>query len=239
MHRLLHTITGLFILAVLASPSAVWADPAGWPKGILNGIDAMKKLPTDGFHVVESQGRVLLMSTNGHYAVVDGKIMDMWNGFEIRSVADAERSLSIPLERMGLGTEELSGVTVGTSSGSKPVTLFLDPASPETKKIMPTVRSLFSQYQFNVVFVPAKATRKKASQTLLCSQDAARQFITTGQIKAVIPSLDECGTEKLKRNIVTVQVLGIDTLPFTIASHGKTAAGVPEGYGDVLAANLE
>ncbi|MGI9296158.1 MAG: hypothetical protein ACR2PS_19415 [Pseudomonadales bacterium] len=239
MHQIRNGLIGLFALVMLSCPLATWSDPAGWPKGILNGIDAMKKLPSDGFHVVESQGRVLLMSTNGHYAVVDGKIMDMWNGFEIRSVADAERSLSIPLARMGLGTKELSGVTVGKSGGGKPVTLFLDPASPETQKIMPTVRNLFSQYQFNVVFVPAKATRKKSSQALLCSKDAAKQFITTGQITSEIPSLEQCGTEKLKRNIVTVQVLGIDTLPFTIASNGKTAAGVPERYGEFLAANME
>ena len=51
MYRRLKTITGLFVLTVLASPSAVWADPAGWPKGILKGIDAMKKMQTDGFHV--------------------------------------------------------------------------------------------------------------------------------------------------------------------------------------------
>ena len=87
--------------------------------------------------------------------------------------------------------------------------------------------------------MPAKAARKAASQALLCSEKAARLFIDTGRISPDPAIDDACGTEKLKRNIVTIQVLGIDTLPFTIASNGRVIAGIPEDFGGFLAANLE
>jgi thiol:disulfide interchange protein DsbC len=233
-------VTRLLLAALLAVPSLTFADPAGWPKGILSGIDAMKKLPVQGFSVVESQGRVMLVSSNGHYAVVDGRIMDMWNGFEIRSVADVERSLAIPLEKMGIGPKELSGIVIGAPAPGrpKPVTVFLDPASPETRKILPAIQQFANDYPFHVVFIPARRERNKASQALLCSPEAAEQFITSGRVTSAEPT-DMCGADKLKRNIVTVQVLGIDTLPFTIASNGQVSPGVPKNFGEFLSKNLE
>ena len=231
----------VFATALLGTSGLAWADPPGWPNGILSGIDAMKKLPADSFAVVESQGRVLLVSTNGHYAVLDGRIMDMWNGFEIRSVADAERSLSIPLERMGLGVEELSGVMLGKAEIGRPrvVTMFVDPASPATGRILPHIRSLATRYPIHLVFVPAKSERKSATQALLCSVEAARDYVATGRLRAGDDVSLGCGLEQLKRNIVTVQVLGIKTLPFTIASNGRVAAGIPEDLGQFLETNLE
>ena len=228
------------LASLFVAPATAMADPKAWPQGILSGIDAMKKLPVQGFSVVESQGRVMLVSSNGHYAVVDGRIMDMWNGFEIRSVADVERSLAIPLAKMGIGPEELSGVMVGNAAPGrpKPVTVFLDPASPETPKILPAIQQFAPEYPFHVVFVPARSERNKVSQALLCSPEAAEQYIASGRITAAEPT-DMCGADKLKKNIVTVQVLGIDTLPFTIASNGQVAPGVPQDFGEFLSRNLE
>jgi len=189
---------------------------------------------------VESGGRTTLVSSNGHYAVVNGELWDMWNGFTIRSVADVERSLAIPLERLGL-SEALAGITLQTVAeppGGR-VTLFLDPAAPEGVDAVTAARRLLDRYAFRLVFVPAHQGRYAASQSLLCSQRAAQDFVIGGQVARGTPPEQTCGLDAMHRNITLVQVLGIDTLPFTVAPNGRVLPGVPTGYGRFLAGNEE
>lgn len=215
------------------------AQSPEFPRDVLSGIDAMRRLPVEGFHIVESQGRLLLVSTNGHYAVMGGRILDLWNSVEIRSVADVDQTLRIPLHRMGIEIDELGAVRVGQGPEDTAVTVFLDPASPETRKVLPKIQSLLGRYAFNVVFVPAQATRKNASRALICTPEAGRDFVRTGHHAAVAPEGDPCGATELQKNMVVVSLLGIDVLPFTIAPNGATQAGIPEQYEAFIAANLE
>ena len=215
------------------------AQSPEFPRDVLSGIDAMQRLPVEGFHIVESQGRLLLVSTNGHYAVLGGRILDLWNAVEIRSVADVDQTLRIPLHRMGIKLDELGAVRVGQGAEAAAVTVFLDPASPETHKILPKIQSLLDQYAFTVVFVPAQASRKSESRALICSPEAAREYVRTGHAAAVVAEGDPCGATELEKNMVVVSVLGINVLPFTIAPNGATQAGIPEQYEAFIAANLE
>ena len=240
------TPTPTMLLATAALAGCVAAAPLwaqgmpGWPQGILDDIDAMATLPAQAFHVVESGGRTTLVSSNGHYAVVNGELWDMWNGFRIRSVADVQRSLAIPIQRLGI-SEALAGITLQTVAeppGGR-VTLFLDPAAPEGVSAVTAARRLLDRYAFRLVFVPAHQGRYAASQSLLCSQSAAQGFVISGQVARNTPPGQRCGLDAMHRNITLVQVLGIDTLPFTVAPNGMVLPGVPAAYGQFLADNEE
>ncbi len=232
------------LIAGAAAPAARGQPPTGlpgWPEGLLDDIDAMVLLPAPAFHVVESNGRTVMISSNGHYAVFNGELWDMWNGFRIRSVADVERSKAIPLERLGLSESGLAGITlqsVVTPPGGR-ATVFLDPAAPEGADAVRTARGLLDRYAFRLVFVPAHQGRHAATQALLCTDEAAQAFVLSGTVARDAPGEPLCGLDALHRNLAVVQVLGIDVLPFTIAPNGAVLPGVATGYRAFLASNEE
>ena len=233
-------------LAVVAAsaPRAIGQQSTGlpgWPEGMLDDIDAMVLLPAPAFHVVESNGRAVMISSNGHYAVFNGELWDMWNGFRIRSVADVERSKAIPLKRLGLSESGLEGITL--QSVPQPpgglATVFLDPAAPEGADAVRAARGLLDRYAFRLVFVPAHEGRHAATQALLCADEAARAFVVSGTVARGAPGEPLCGLDAMHRNLALVQVLGIDVLPFTIAPNGAVLPGVATGYSEFLASNEE
>ena len=229
-------LTGLWAGAAAAQPAL-----PGWPQGILEDIDEMVTLPARAFHVVESGGRTVLVSSNGHYAVVNGALWDMWNGFRIQSVEDVERSKAIPLARLGIDDQALEGITLQSvvePPGGR-VTLFLDPAAPEGVDAVTAARGLLERYSFRLVFVPTHEGRYAATQSVLCAQTAAEAFVLSGRVARGAPSEPRCGLDAMHRNIALVQVLGIDALPFTVAPNGAVLPGVPTGYTAFLASNEE
>lgn len=226
-------------LCGLASAQPGAAVSAEVPRDVLKGIEAMRRLPADGFHIVESQGRLLLVSTNGHYVVSGGRILDLWNQIEVKSVADVEGTLRMPLARMGIDASGLGGVVVGQSDASHRVTAFIDPGSPESRKLLPNIRDLAKTYRLDVVFVPAQPARAGLSRALICDHQAALRFIANAQLPAPLPDSERCGQKELERARVTVQLLGITSLPFTVAPNGATVSGTPTDYAAFIATNLE
>lgn len=236
------SVTMALVVASLWAGSAATPQALpGWPDGILDDIDEMVTLPARAFHVVESGGRTVLVSSNGHYAVVNGALWDMWNGFRIRSVEDVERSKAIPLARLGITDHALEGITlqsVAEPPGGR-VTVFLDPAAPEGVDAVTAARGLLERYAFRLVFVPTHEGRYAATQSVLCAQTAAQAFVVSGRTARGAPSEPLCGLDAMHRNIALVQVLGIDALPFTVAPNGAVLPGVPSGYRAFLANNEE
>lgn len=232
--RVLIALFGFGVATVLAQES-----DREIPRDVLKGIDAMRQLPADGFHVVESQGRLLLVSTNGHYVVTGGRLLDLWNQLEIRSVADVEATLRLPLSRMGISTSDLGGVSVGLDAPVAAVTVFLDPASPESQKLLPQLRNLAAERRVDLVFVPARPERTNVSRALICDGDAARKFFSSSSIPAGVSGPQNCGNQELERARVTVQLLGIKNLPFSVTANGATVAGTPKDYIVFVAANQE
>src|SRR5579884_2875490 len=95
-------LTRFLVMAstIAASVAAMAQTPdVDIPADVLKSIEAMKPLPADQFQIVQSQGRIFLVSANGHY-VVSGRVLDLWNGVEVRSVADIEKTERIPLAHL-------------------------------------------------------------------------------------------------------------------------------------------
>lgn len=190
----------------------------------------MRRLPAEGFHIVEAQGRLLLVSTNGHYAVTGGRILDLWNHIEIHTAADVDATLRLPLAKMGIDASALGGLSVGRSGASELVTVFLDPGSPQTREILPELHELAQRYRLDIVYVPAQPARASISRVLICDKQAGRTFFDDGKLPQGIASSPGCGEKELERAQVTVHLLGIDVLPFTVAPDGSPVSGHPKNY---------
>lgn len=232
-----NTTLGLLVLPGFFSSTCIAASD--FPRDALKGIEAMRRLPADGFHVVQSQGRLLLVSTNGHYVVADGRILDLWNQLEVKSVADVEGTLRMPLARMGIEASALGGVVMGRTDSTSRVTVFLDPGSAESRKLLPQLRAVGERYRLDVIFLPAQTARAGMSRALICDANAARAFINESRAPVPIPDSASCGQKELERARVTAQLLGITSLPFTVCPNGVTIGGAPKNYGEFVAANSE
>ena len=228
------TIQILVAGATLACSSLAWgADDSGdaaLARQLTKGIDAMRRLPVDGFHVVEAQGHILVVSTNGHYAITGGRILDLWNQMEIHKVSDVDETLRLPLAKMGIKASELGGLSVGREQAAELVTVFLDPGSPQTREILPELHSLAQRYRLDVVYVPAQPSRVAVSRALICDKQAGRSFFEGGQLPQGVASSSSCGEKELERARITVHLLGIDVLPYTVSADGSPVAGHPKDY---------
>lgn len=210
---------------------------ADFPRDVLKGIEAMRRLPVDGFHVVQSQGRLLLVSTNGHYVISDPRILDLWNEIEIKSVADVDATLKVPLARMGIDATAFGGTVLGRTDFTRKLTVFMDPASASTKRLLNVLRTLSETYRVELVFIPAKSERAGVSRALICNKQSVAAFIQKGELPAPLRANEPCGEKELERARVTAKLIGIETLPFTISGNGATIAGSPAEYAQFIAAN--
>jgi thiol:disulfide interchange protein DsbC len=215
-------------------------DPAdtALARDLLKGVESMRRLPVDGFHLVEAQGHILIVSTNGHYAILGGRVLDLWNQLEIHKASDVDATLKLPLARMGIKTADLGGISVGRSDAVEAITVFLDPGSPRSQEILPELQSLAKRYKLDVVYVPAQDSRAAVARALICDHRAGESFFATGQIPRDVASSPSCGERELERARITVHLLGIDVLPYTVAPDGTPIAGHPKNYLDQVTAKV-
>ena len=76
----------LFLAMTLLHVSAAWSDQE-IPRDLLKGIEAMRRLPVEGVQLVQAQGQLLIVSTNGHYVITGGRLIDLWNNLRLVGVA--------------------------------------------------------------------------------------------------------------------------------------------------------
>lgn len=225
------------LIAASAVARAQERDP-DIPPDLLKGIEAMKPLPAEGFQIIQSQGRIFLVSGNGHY-VVTGKVMDLWNGIEIHSVADVDKTNRIPLAHLGLSAQQLGGASVGKSEKREAVTVFLDPGSSQSQQLLPLLRQIAREHRVDLVFIPAQPSRAALSRALICHPDAIQPFFETSRLPTPEAETETCGIGELQRARVTAQLLGIHTLPFSVTPNGATVTGAPKDYAHFVTANQE
>jgi hypothetical protein len=139
---------------------------------------------------------------------------------------------------MGIKASELGGQSMGRRDAAELVTVFLDPGSPKTPEILPELHSLAQRYRLDVIYVPAQPSRVSASRALICDPEAGRKFFEEGHLPAGLTSSPSCGEKELERARITVHLLGIDVLPYTVAPDGNPVAGHPKDYLARVTANV-
>ncbi|MGI9304173.1 MAG: hypothetical protein ACR2RB_15940 [Gammaproteobacteria bacterium] len=178
----------------------------------------------------------MLISQEGHYAVVGGRIMDFWNGLEIKSLDDLKRSNRIPASR--LPPEGLGAVKLG--EGPR-ITLFIDPLSPTTGDVLSAARDMSSRYAVHLVLLPTSKDRTEVSRRLLCLEPAEALKHLGGELSeaSLPPGKDGCGREKLQRNLVAATLFRVRKVPFVVAANGAFSAGLPDDYRGFFDDNTE
>jgi len=229
-----HCAYTLTVMACAVLPMALQAaEHSLGSKELLQGIESMRRISADAWYLVQAQDRVMLVSVNGHYAATNLKLIDLWNQLEVKSIADLSASERIPLGRMGIKAKALGGVSVGPPADD-PITVFLDPASPETQKLIPRLREIAQAKRVDLIFVPAQPSRAATTRALICNPQAAQNFLSGARLPEPPASDDRCGMGELEKARVTLQLLGIVTLPYTIAPNGLGIAGIPDNYDSIL-----
>ena len=95
-------------------------------KDIMRSVDEVKRLPVTGLSMIKAGDKTFLITDNGHFVVAGNlKLIDMWQGKVIGSVADTKGIDKVDLRKIGLSPDELSTFTIGT--GKKEVVIFVDP----------------------------------------------------------------------------------------------------------------
>ncbi len=192
---------------------------------VIGDLVGLKKLPAHGFSIVENEfGDLYLISDSGRFAIQKPKIYDVWNGTWINKLSDL-KSNRVDLDKMGLNIDELKPFKFGKAK--KRITVFLDPVSLHTKKLLSFVNKNTEKYSWNIVMFPSQGQKSAiAARKILCDPDPKRSYtaLTTQDLSKLKPT-NKCNTFSLQKTLVISRYLGINRLPYTINANGFITTG--------------
>lgn len=224
--------------ATLASFLApVYSNEVARVQDAMRGIEAMRRLPGSNMQMVQAAGSAFLITENGRFAVVHGRIYDLWHNEEIKSIGDLDRLASrLDLSRMKLDFAELATLYVG--GGKRVATLFIDPRCEHCVSLLGQVNALSSEYQFRLVLLPLLGDPSVAdAKQLLCAPSGAALALISKRIASLPKAPNDCALAKLQKTIITARILGIDTVPTAIAPDGRVMRGNLESLAVFLKGN--
>ena len=195
-------------------------------------IDQMATIPSGDLKAIESKGELLFMSGNGRFIIKGGTLYDAWNRKALRTVADVNDSANrVDLGAMKINVAEFRPLSFG--EGPKHVTVFVDPRCPWCAKLMSLIRDmpgLGDAYTFNLLPIPRLGPEsEKLVRQLACAKDreAARDALMREDYTQNLPQVEPCDLTPIQRTFVFAQLLGVNGVPFLIASDGRIQRGLP------------
>jgi thiol:disulfide interchange protein DsbC len=226
-------------LAALAAQAAPDLDVNQIKNALKTQVDGVAKLPVGGLTMIEANGKTFLVSDNGRIVVM-GKIYDIWNSVELKTVEDAERYANrIDIDKLGLKPDELGGINIGT--GKKEVIMFLDANCTSCNKLIQSALK-HNDYTFKVILLPmlnddSVIKAKKA----ICNADkqaVAKALIDNTWDKLPAPPAD-CIVLPLQKAMTTARVFGIQKVPFLVRNDGRVAANFSGDLGEWLSEGVD
>jgi len=177
-------------------------------------------------NMVKVGDRYMLMSENGRFAVLGAfRLVDVWNGKEIKTIADTEDLNSIDLVKIGIKDEDLAMLAYG--SGKTIVTIFIDPYCKHCHKMIEQMGTMKDQYTFRLVMAPVLGKDSvMASRKLVCEKDKekALKALLDQKFDGIIEGAN-CNLGPLQKTLLMAKFFGITGVPFTILPSTKTFAG--------------
>jgi thiol:disulfide interchange protein DsbC len=205
----------------------------------LRGVEAMRRLPVTGLHLVKRGEDTFFVSDNGRLVIV-GSAFDLWNGAPVTTLAEAERMAGrLDLLRLGLKPEDLGALRFGL--GTEQVVAFVDPRCPHCRALLGQIPALADRYRFALVLLPVLGPESEAlARRLACAgssapETAVQALLTEDYTRLPEPAAD-CVPEGLARARAAAQVIGVPGVPFVIAPDGRIARGAVADLGQWLAA---
>lgn len=201
-------------------------------KDVMRSVDEIKRLPVSGIALVKAGDKNFLITDNGHFIVAGNfKLVDMWQGKVINSIADTKDIEKVPLRKIGIRPEELTPFTIGT--GKKEVTVFIDPECDYCHQLLGQLEALGNDYRFNLVLIPVLGKNSaEIAKKLICHKDknvALNALLAKDYSKLPALSKDDtsCDLKPLQKAVVSTKLLDIQGVPFLFLPSGKTFRGLP------------
>jgi len=191
-------------------------------------IEAMATIPSQGIKVVESEGRLLGMSSNGRF-VFKGEIYDAWSLRALQSIAEVNEAINtIDLKKLKLDIDALRPLDLG-KAGAPAVVIFVDPHCPYCKELLTEAQTLLGEFRFRVLAIGILGQESARDARLLgCASDRSQaQQALLSQSYADLEQLADCDLDPMRRALVTAQVFGVEGVPFLIAPDGSVQRGSP------------
>jgi thiol:disulfide interchange protein DsbC len=228
------------VIATLLSmaPGLTFADDQGKSfNDLIPEYDSIRRLPIDGINMVEVDGRIIYTSTNGRFVFTNAELYDTFNRKRLTTASEiADYSKRLNLDAMGIDRGLIGSVALG--SGSKQVTMFIDPMCGYCSKMLSQVINnpdLYKTYTFNVVGIPILGEQSASVlRNLICAyknnEVDAGGFVATLANKSYSGLKNytaTCDDGNVERAIITAKLLGAKGVPFVVSSTGKYMNSMP------------
>ena len=176
------------------------------------------------------QKSVLIKTFNGHFVVAGNfKLVDMWQGTIIGSVADTKGIEKVDLHKIGFNPDELTAFTIG--NGKKEVTIFVDPQCNYCHDLIGQLESLGKEYQFKLVLIPVFGKESaEITKKLICNKDKSqslkalidKDYSKLPPLPQSVPGaqdaqgnqIETCNIQALQKAVVATKLLDIEGVPY-------------------------
>lgn len=230
-HHIRHIVEIILFGCALGAFPPVHADGKALAvdelKAFTQGVDKMARLPGTSLSMVQAGRQRFLMSGNGRFVIVGGKLVDVWNNERISSFADLEDADRINLRRMRIRPADIGAHSFG--SGAREAWMFFDPRCRDCFASVAPLLAIDAAYTTHLVLLPFKG---KASQEIITSLHCARETdgihdIIRRQAWESLPRVDlaNCDPKPLQKALISAQLIGITDMPFLIAPDGRIHRG--------------
>jgi thiol:disulfide interchange protein DsbC len=213
-------------------------------KDVMRSVDEVKRLPVTGLSMVKAGDKTFLITDNGHFVVAGNfKLVDMWQGKIIGSVADTKGIEKVDLRKIGFNPDELSTLTIG--KGKKEVTIFVDPQCNYCHELIAQLEPLGNEYAFKLVLIPVLGKESaEISKKLICNKDKeqslkaliAKDYST---LPALVREEGSCDLKPLQKAVVATKLLDIQGVPFVFLPSKNTFKGGVKSFKTLLEKDLE
>ena len=224
-------------------------------KNIMKSVEEVKRLPVTGLSLIKADDKVFLITDNGHFVVAGNfKLVDMWQGKVIGSVADTKGIEKVDLRKIGFNPDELAAFTIG--NGKKEVTLFVDPQCNYCHDLIGQLESLGKEYQFKLVLIPVLGKESaEITKKLICNKDKSqslkalidKDYSKLPPLPQSVPGakdaqgnpIETCNIQALQKAVVATKLLDIQGVPYIFLPSKNTHRGGAKSFKTLLEKDLE
>jgi len=212
-------------------------------KDIMKSVDEVKRLPVNGLSMIKADNKQFLITDNGHFVITGNfKLVDMWQGKILGSIADTNGINKVDLRKIGLNPDELSALTIG--SGKREVTIFVDPQCHYCHDLIGQLEPLGKEYQFKLVLIPVLGKESaEITKKLICNKDKAQSLkALVDQDYTKLPDFTKdgrCDLKPLQKAVVATKLLDIQGVPYIFLASKNTHRGGAKSFKTLLEKDLE
>lgn len=226
------------------TPPKTDTEMAADVKEIMRSVDEVKRLPITGISLVKAGDKTFLITDNGHFVVAGNfKLLDMWQGKLITSVADTKGIEKVDLRKIGINPDQLSTFTVGT--GQREVVIFLDPQCDHCHDLISQLEPMTKDFTFKLVVIPVLGSKSaEIAKQLLCNKDRGQSLQSLlakdyAKLPPLVRQEGACDLKPLQKAVIATKLLDIQGVPFIFLPSKNTFKGGVKSFKTLLEKDRE